>query len=241
MTTSDRANTLEIAELFGPTVQGEGPSLGRPAGFLRLGGCNFTCLWCDSAYTWDATRFDLRVELDRRDVADVAEQLRAMAVGLVVITGGEPLMQQRTPGFAALLGLLADLDIEIETNGSIHPTDALMDNATVRFNVGLKLANSGVPEHLRIRAASLRAFWRLAGEGRACFKAVCCHRGDVAELAGLVDRLELDPATVWVMPEGQTDLDTVHHLRRIAEPAIQYGFNITPRLHISIWETERGR
>ncbi|MBP2325346.1 organic radical activating enzyme [Kibdelosporangium banguiense] len=236
----DRAVTLEISELFGPTVQGEGPSLGRQAGFLRLGGCNFTCSWCDSAYTWDGTRFDLRIELERRDVDDIAGQLRAMAVPLIVITGGEPLRQQRSPAFARLLTLLAGLEIEIETNGSIMPTQALMDSP-VRFNIGVKLANSGVSERSRIREKPLRTFRQLADAGRGCFKAVCRDRRDVAELAALADRLGLDPSTVWVMPEGQTDTDTRHHLRLIAEPAIQYGFNITPRLHIAIWDTERGR
>ena len=56
---------LVVAEIFGPTWQGEGPSAGQVAAFVRLGLCNLTCAWCDTAYTWDRSRFDLRAELRR--------------------------------------------------------------------------------------------------------------------------------------------------------------------------------
>ena len=49
---------LVVAEVFGPTFQGEGPSTGQRAGFVRLGRCNLDCSWCDTPYTWDWERFD---------------------------------------------------------------------------------------------------------------------------------------------------------------------------------------
>jgi len=49
--------TLRVAELFGPTVQGEGPAAGERAAFVRLSGCPLACAWCDTPYTWDAGRF----------------------------------------------------------------------------------------------------------------------------------------------------------------------------------------
>ena len=53
---------LLVAERFGverPTFQGEGPSSGVPALFIRLSRCNLTCTWCDTPYTWDTSRFDV--------------------------------------------------------------------------------------------------------------------------------------------------------------------------------------
>src|SRR4029450_7825218 len=61
--TADRAPELVVSEVFGPTFQGEGPSVGRRAGFVRLGRCNLDCSWCDTPYTWDWERHDPAVEL----------------------------------------------------------------------------------------------------------------------------------------------------------------------------------
>src|SRR4051794_5963800 len=87
--------SLVVSEIFGPTWQGEGPSLGRRCGFVRLGRCNLACTWCDTPYTWDWERFDPAVELRRTPVDDILSQLDAMDVDMVVISGGEPMLQQR--------------------------------------------------------------------------------------------------------------------------------------------------
>ncbi|TMR97575.1 7-carboxy-7-deazaguanine synthase QueE [Nonomuraea basaltis] len=231
---------MVVSEVFGPTVAGEGPSCGRRVAFIRLGGCSLACSWCDTPYTWDATRFDLRAELSRVPVADAVAQVEAMNVPLVVITGGEPLLQQTYPAFGELLRLLWDFEVEIETNGTRAPTEAA-ERGVSRFNVGLKLANSGESEERRVAPAALARFRQLADVGGACFKTVCRDETDVAELAELVDRFELDPDSVWVMPEGTTADATTAHLMRIADPAIAAGFNITPRLHVLAWGDERGR
>src|SRR3954451_18718764 len=87
--------SLVVSEVFGPTFQGEGRSLGRRCGFVRLGRCNLACTWCDTKYTWDWSQYDPSVELRRRTVDEVVADLAAMDVPMVVITGGEPLLQQR--------------------------------------------------------------------------------------------------------------------------------------------------
>jgi organic radical activating enzyme len=88
---------LLVAETFGdknPTFQGEGPSCGTPAVFIRLSRCNLACSWCDTKYTWDWAHYDPRKESARLAVAALAEWALSMRPGLVVITGGEPLLQQ---------------------------------------------------------------------------------------------------------------------------------------------------
>jgi 7-carboxy-7-deazaguanine synthase len=49
------ANLIPVMEIFGPTVQGEGRMIGRKTMFLRTGGCDYKCSWCDSKFTWDGS------------------------------------------------------------------------------------------------------------------------------------------------------------------------------------------
>jgi 7-carboxy-7-deazaguanine synthase len=89
------AAELTVSEVFGPTFQGEGPSTGQIAMFVRLGRCNLDCRWCDTAFTWDWSRFDPAVELHRRTVAELLVELDRINAPLLVVTGGEPLLQQQ--------------------------------------------------------------------------------------------------------------------------------------------------
>ncbi|RKN55078.1 7-carboxy-7-deazaguanine synthase QueE, partial [Streptomyces klenkii] len=89
---------LIVAERFGvdrPTFQGEGPSMGEPAVFIRLSRCNLSCGWCDTPWTWDWERYDPRAESAGHSVEDLAAWALGAPTGLVVVTGGEPLLQQR--------------------------------------------------------------------------------------------------------------------------------------------------
>lgn len=231
--------TLVIAEAFGPTVQGEGPSAGRRCSFLRLGGCNLGCSWCDTAYTWDAARFDLRKELVRTPVADIAATIESHGTDMVVITGGEPLLHQQQQGWAILLGWLfaKSYRVEVETNGTVAPTPYTA-NMVTQLNVSPKLANSGDPEALRIRPDALAA---LVATGRAVFKFVCASAADVDEAAALVAAHGLPPNRVWIMPEGATRDVMLARLADVAPAVIDHGFSLTPRLHVLIWGSERGR
>lgn len=227
-------HTLVVSEIFGPTLQGEGPSCGRTTGFIRLGRCNLACSFCDSRHTWDWAAHDPAVELHHTAVADVLARLDAMPVSMVVLTGGEPLLQQRH--LPPLLEGLRErgLRVEVETAGTIAPT--LGEGLVDQWNVSPKLANSGMPRERRLKPEVLR---ELRATGRAVFKFVVCDVGELDEIQAVVDDFELEP--VWVMPEG-TDAGTVlTRMQELAAPVVARGWNLTPRLHILIWGDERGR
>ena len=232
---SDGGDELVIAEVFGPTFQGEGPSTGRRAGFVRLGRCNLDCAWCDTPYTWDWDRFDPAVELRDEPVASVLARLAEMAPEIVVVTGGEPLLQQ-----LRLVPLLEGCSergwpVEIETNGTIVPDERVLD-LVARWNVSPKLANSGVPLDKRIRPNALDV---LSASGRAAFKFVVSEPADLDEVAGIVESHGLDP--VWIMPEGTDPSAWLERARALSDPVLARGWNLTPRLHVLLWGDQRGR
>lgn len=227
---------LVVSELFGPTVQGEGPTAGRRCAFLRLGLCNLDCTWCDTPYTWDWTGKNGapqdRDALLHMDPVDAAHDLLTMGVERVVVSGGEPLLQQ-TP-LAATVGALGTIDVEVETNGTLVPTEALVA-AVGQWNVSPKLPHSGVQDGWRSEPLAA-----LLATGRAVFKVVCRNAGDVALTARLAAEHNVPASLVWIMPEGRTDAEIAARLPELAEAAIAHGFNLTTRLHVHAWGDKRG-
>lgn len=230
-------HTLVISEVFGPTAQGEGPSVGRRCSFIRTGGCDLACRWCDTPYTWDARRYDLRQELTRTPVADIVAKVAGHDTGMVVITGGEPLLHQKQPGWRALLAWLhrRAYRIEAETNATVAPDDFTALHVTA-FNASPKLANSGEPADRRINPAAIAALAR----ADTAWKFVCRTVADVDEAAALAAAHNLPRHRVWIMPEGTSTEVLGPTMARIAGHAIASGFNITPRLHVEVWGSERG-
>ena len=231
------SDTLLVSEVFGPTFQGEGPSTGRRCGFVRLALCNLDCSWCDAAYTWDWKRFDRNAEVVHSTAAEVVAQVDAMDVRMVVITGGEPLVQ---PGH--LLDLVRMFDqrdyrIEVETNGTRSPGAALVARVD-QWNVSPKLAHSGVDPMKAMRPAALID---LVGYG-AVFKFVVTNADeDLDEVADLVDGCGIPATSVWIMPEG-TDINVIQDRAvLLADAVLERGWNMSGRLHIDLWGNQRAR
>lgn len=131
---------LTLAQIHGQpeifhSIQGEGVSQGTPCVFLRLAGCNLACSWCDTAYSWNGTVPGMRLAPEK-----AAELVLHYPCRRLVLTGGEPLIQQKA--LPVLLRLLPDHAVEMETNGTIMPDTELLKRVT-QFNVSPKLPHSG--------------------------------------------------------------------------------------------------
>ncbi len=231
---------LTVAEMFA-SMQGEGPSAGRPTVFLRLGGCNLTCAWCDSAYTWDGKRFDLRAELRRMTAAEVIAEVERLAgehIRRLTITGGEPLLQGGRLVPVLRWARAQRFTIEVETNGTLTPPpDA--DSWIDEYRVSPKLAHAGIPDGRRLRLAALRRFVEMPA-ARAIFKVVVRYADDLAEVARLCAAAGIAPGRVWVMAEGIDAAGQIIGMRAMADAALAAGYNLSPRLHVLIWEDRRG-
>lgn len=232
--------TLAVNEIFGPTIQGEGKSAGMPCHFLRLAGCNLACVFCDTPYTWKwgtgPGEFDPKKEIHPMVVDEVFDRLEEMAdatgVRSLVISGGEPMLQQR-----ALVHLTRRLHekkwhTEIETAGTIKPhTIELVKHWTC----SPKLSNSGNPLDKRYKPDALEVIGFALSR---CFKFVVTAPADFDEIDALVKAHSLGP--VYIMPEG-IDSDTLDgRLGWIAEEAIKRNYWVSGRMHVQLYGNKRG-
>lgn len=216
---------LRVSEIF-HSLQGEGPSTGVPAHFLRLQGCDVGCRWCDSRYTWDAG--------SGRDasVAEIVAEARALGrADLAVITGGEPLQH---PGFEALLdaALAAWPRVEVETSGVNPPPRS---HPSLHWNVSPKLP-SATPRWRDTWAHA--AAW--IAEPHAVFKIVVGDPPDLDDALRLIDEHTLPRPRVQLMPEGLTEERVREHAAAIAEVCKREGLRLSPRLHVWLWGAKRG-
>lgn len=230
---------LGVSEIFGPTFQGEGPSLGRRCSFVRLVGCNLECGFCDTPFTWDYTGKNGRAYRAKDEITvltpdEIMADLAERGADTLIVSGGEPLLQQK-----ALVPLLeqaraAGWWVEVETAGTIAPSPALV-RLVSQFNVSPKLANSGNAPDRRYRPAALAA---LQGTGTAAWKFVATGPGDLDEVQRIVDAHRLDP--VYIMPEGTSAEQVARHGADLADAVLARGWRMTTRLHILLWGDERG-
>ena len=230
------ATTPGEPEIFA-SLQGEGPSAGRPCAFIRLSRCNLACVWCDTAYTWRFTgpdAFDRRANQVTLSEEDAAARIMALGQDRLVITGGEPLL--RGAALARLAALLTGISIEIETNGTAAPHPAL-DPLVAQYNVSPKLKHSGNDPVIALISERLSAWSR---EPKAYFKFVISAPEDLAEVLELRDAYAIPAERIYLMPEG-IDSETLRTRERWLAPlALEHGFRLSDRLHIHLYGDTRG-
>ncbi len=223
-------------EIF-TSLQGEGPNMGSPSVFLRLATCNLTCSWCDTKYTWDWSQHDYEKEVVSVDTSQVEQRILESTCRRLVVTGGEPLLQQTQ--LAPLVAALKrqGFQCEVETNGTIIPAPQLVQDID-QWNVSPKLVNSGNPGGRREVPQALEAFAQLS---HAYFKFVVAGPEDIQEVHSMRDRYGLPRHRIILMPEGQTRDRVQRGGGWISEVCIKEGFRFSTRLHILLWGDERGQ
>ena len=233
---------LIVSEIFGPTIQGEGASIGMPTMFLRLGICNLACDWCDTKYTWDWANYDYTKELKRMSRQEVFNELLDKSketphVRRLVISGGAPMLQQ-SKWESIVDKLVTDLGwkVEVETAGTIAPTERVASLVS-QFNVSPKLEHSGNPVEKRYRPEVLRAF---KNTDKATFKFVVRDVSDFEEIYAIVEGFSIELDKVFIMPEGQDPETISTRVNELVDRVVWEGYNLTTRLHVLLWGSKRG-
>lgn len=109
---------IPVAEIFGPTIQGEGPNTGIKTLFVRVAGCDFKCSWCDSKFAWKIDKDTKRYEPEEL-AKELVQRCRDTYTSHVILTGGNPCLYS----FGEVIDILHNnkITVDVETQGSKFP------------------------------------------------------------------------------------------------------------------------
>lgn len=209
---------MEVSEIF-LSIQGEGVDIGLPTVFVRTSKCNLQCAWCDTKYSWDPG--------EERTLESILEEALSYEVNRVCISGGEPMLQAEE--VAKLVALLEarEVEVTIETNGSIDLDDIARGELT-RFCMDLKCPSSGMQDrNLFTNLVKLRS--------NDVLKFVIAHQEDYIFSRKILER---NPPRCKVVFQPVGGLD----LRDLAERVLEDRLDVRVllQLHRYIWGDKRG-
>lgn len=231
---------LRIAEIFGPTIQGEGALIGQPTVFVRAGGCDYRCSWCDSLH---AVEGRYRHDWLSMEPAGVMAEVARLSGGqplMVSISRGNPAIQDFAPVIA--FGRARGYRFACETQGSVA-SGWFADLALLVLSP--KPPSSGQETDWAAFAACLAA----AGGADVALKIVIFDRRDLEWARAAAARYPDLP--LYLQPGNpDTDPDTpvaAQHLADrllwLVDETVGKGWlrpRILPQLHVLIWGNRRG-
>lgn len=226
---------MRISEIF-YSIQGEGINTGKPAIFLRLAGCNLRCVWCDSKFTWNMKSGK---QISTEQIIKIIKKYNCKHL---VITGGEPLIQQ-----AGLKELLEKLNIdnlsnprksaeshayfiEIETSGSLQPQINELIN---QYNCSPKLSNS------KNRPIDYKTSLQKFPKEKTYYKFVVDKKSDLKEIKKIIKNHKLPKDKIILMPQGTSKTEILKRGKWLAEICKKENWRYSTRLHIEIWGNKR--
>jgi len=194
---------LYITEIF-PTMQGEGPLAGAPAVFVRLGGCNLACKFCD-------TEFEIFEAMQLEVILEKIDDFARGKIKLVVITGGEPFRQEISLLCESLIS--KNYQVQIETNGTLYrkvPSEVMIVCSPKNAGIGYSKIRDDILNHAI---------------------AVKFLVSKTNKLYNFVPKLDLS-VPIYIQPMDEYDpAKNEGNLKFAYELAMEYGYRISLQIH----------
>ncbi len=238
---------IPVLEIFGPTIQGEGMVIGQKTMFVRTAGCDYSCSWCDSSFTWDGSAKDQIVQMTAEDIWLQLKALGGNKFSHVTVSGGNPALLKNLDELVTLLNE-KKIDVALETQGSkwqdwflkIHdltispkpPSSFMKTNFDVLTDIIKKLCDHDRLDHLSLKVVIFDdQDFEYAKKIAAFYPQVPLYLqvGNSDTTTGDTPRLveDLLGKYEWLIEKSIGDPD-LNHVR------------VLPQLHTLIWGNKRG-
>ncbi len=246
---------MNISEIFGPVIQGEGASAGFPAFFIRMSKCNLMCgghngslmkegkatWYCDSESVWKEG-----APWKPEQIVDFMEKEGELANILkgtthVILTGGEPTLPENKEAIIELIEYIqsqfpdATPFYELETNGTTY-TEGFYDRYIDQVNCSVKLSNSGMIKARRINPEALE---EISMHNNAWFKIVISEKSDYDEIKEDFSKY-IRHDQVILMPAGGTTEELKKPMQVVWELACEHNLRACGRLQVWTFEDLHG-
>jgi 7-carboxy-7-deazaguanine synthase len=240
VTETEETRRFPVVETFGPTIQGEGPDAGRPCVFVRFGGCDYRCSWCDSLHA--VLPAEVR-KAERLTASEIVARIVLLAASpiTVVLSGGNPALLE-------LGGLVDKLHargyrVTIETQGTkFKPWIAGLD----AIIVSPKPPSSGMETDWDMLDAFLQPLW----VAKTSLKVVVGNDNDYQYARSVRTAYPDHPFFVSVLNPAGSDADAFDIdiilsgyrklCERIAYDPIMHDAKVLPQLHTLAWGAAQG-
>lgn len=236
----DDPSTIRVSEIFGPTIQGEGALIGVPTVFVRTGGCDYRCSWCDTLHAVDSSFRHDWIPMSAQDIFADIQRLSGNTPIMVTISGGNPAIQPL--GALINLGHKHKYSFALETQGSIaQDWFAQLDILTL----SPKPPSSGMVTDWSAFDKCLEA---TQNKPKISLKFVIADEADYTYARAAAKKyphlpVYLQPCNTAPPPQNITQEALVADMLTLIERVNKdkwFNVHILPQLHVMLWGNLRG-
>lgn len=242
-----KLSKIPVMEIFGPTIQGEGAVIGQKTMFVRTAGCDYSCSWCDSAFTWDGSGKEQITMMTAEEIWAELKRLGGDGFSFVTISGGNPALLKNLD---VLISLLKEYGVKIgiETQGS-RWQDWFYD--IDELTISPKPPSSGMDTDFTVLDEIMVKLQKASHNHHVSLKVVIFNDEDYQYAKQVHQRY---PNLPFFFQVGNDDFTTVDNAQLINKLLQKYEWlinkvisdhdvkdaKVLPQLHTYIWGNKRG-